>query len=1423
MLAHIVRNEWRLLLADRTIWVLAALFAAVIGYGLYNGASWEHFQRSTIARAEADQVQRLKKLRNHLAAIEEGRLQPAGHMDPRSASAVGSITGAKYVAMPPAPLAAFSAGQSDLYPYYYKVTLKSRQAIVSNDEIENPTNLLAGRFDLAFVLVYLYPLLILALSYNLISAEKEQGTLALTLSQPVSIRTLAAGKVLLRSAVLLAMAAGFTLAGALLAGVNLFASGALPLLALWIAAVFLYGAFWFGVAVLVNAYGRGSAANALTLSGIWLLLVLIVPALVNLMAASLYPVPSRVEMIQATREAGQDSARRGSLVLARYFEDHPELAPADGKIDANDFMTRAYAVQEETDRLVQPVVEHFENQVRSQQAIVDRFRFLSPAILAQEALNEISGTGVSRYRHFLRAVDEYSAEWKAFFKPKIFGRVKVASAEIGQLPEFQFKDEDATTIAGRTVILLAGLAASVFLVFILTISMLRRYVLLASLAACLLFVAPAAEAQSLHATLTGLVLDATGAPLSKASVALIDKQRGQQRQIETNEAGQFRSAGLLAGSYDVLVKSPGFAHYSRESLDLAVGGSAHLEIQLQPATVQESVVVTAELSEIDRVRNSAARSTTFTSTDIAAIPTVSGNTSRNYSTQVLLVPGVAPGRAAHAPFAFNGLRAQSTTNIMVDGADFNNPNTGSLAGAGYNEQPVSQEILAGVEVQSNNFKSEYGRAAGGNINLVTQSGTNEWHGKFYEFFRNSALDARNAMLSARAPMKRNQFGLVLAGPIVKDRLFVVANGEWLLNRALGTSNPRATFTDEDRARAHPSVQRLLDLYPEPNVLGSNLYDLGDIRTRDTFRTFFLKGDYAATEKHMLSVRGTKAENLGNTSGRVFGQGQDVASFNRSYVTSLTSALNPSTVNEARVYYTNRLSNTVPFAPLLGDPAVNGIVGQLNIVGAERAGSMFRNYLNIHNYQASNDVSLTRGRQGLKFGGVVRRIQVNNTENGNTDGTLTFDSREAFLQGRPRTYTRVLGDTRLDQRSSEVGLYAQTDYRFRPNLNFNLGLRWELYTPGVDIYDRVAVNYPTDYNNFAPRLGFSWSPRNFDSLVVRGGWGMFYTPLPLRYLGNTRFLPPRLSTYTAVSPQFPNLLSGIVTLSSERTETSPDLQQPYAQQYNLTIDHRLPGTQAVVSVAYVGTRSLHLPVLAFPNGGERLSQAQRPDPSRGLVRLLTTSANGNYNSLQAAIQGRLTNRLSIRSAYTWSKALDELSTDGAVYISEANRTLDRGLADFHLTHNFNTAGTYSLPWNIQIGGIVTARSGRPFSILSGTDTPDGNRVNRINDVPGTLARVNEDRYALRILDRTGLIPLPGQVGTLGRNTETGDGFVDVSMSLQKAFVWNERWRAELRAEGFNLMNTVNYDAYIGSIADPRFGQAASALPARTIQLALRILF
>jgi ABC-2 type transport system permease protein len=469
----LLRHEWRSLTADASLWVVVAMFALAIGYGTVNGVRWVAFQEQAIAEAQQEETERFQKHEREIARINRENATVSAFADPRNPNAVGRSLGARYAVLPPTPLAALAVGQSDLLPYYFKMTTDAKETVLAATELENPHRLLAGRFDLAFILIYLYPLLILALTYNLLSSEKEQGTLVLALSQPVSLRTLATGKIAVRFAVFVVAVVAMSLAAMTVAGVDLGAGGVLPRLVLWLGAVMLYGLFWFALAAVVASFGKPSATNAMVLAALWLLLVVMMPSVLSMTTTTLYPVPSRVEMIQAMRVASDEANAEGSKLLAKFYEDHPELASGDEQQAMTDFNLVRVAVNSEVGRRVQPVLDRYTQQLVAQQRIVERARFLSPAILLQDALNDVSGTGVARHREFMRQVEAYHQRWRDYFVPLVFQRARLA--DYSRLPGFSFEEEPLDAISGRVAISVAGISLPAFVVCAVGLTRLRRY------------------------------------------------------------------------------------------------------------------------------------------------------------------------------------------------------------------------------------------------------------------------------------------------------------------------------------------------------------------------------------------------------------------------------------------------------------------------------------------------------------------------------------------------------------------------------------------------------------------------------------------------------------------------------------------------------------------------------------------------------------------------------------------------------------------------------------------------------------------------------------------------------------------------------------------------------------------------------------
>jgi ABC-2 type transport system permease protein len=461
MITRIIKHEWRNLAADRTAWVVLLLFALVIGYAIFKGQGWARHQQNTLAQMRQDEDERLGEIRKVIVeeerkAAAEGKPLAYPAWGPRHPAYVGIWRGQRYAALPPAPLAPLAVGQTDIYPNHFKVSAGLKESFLIAQETESPFKLLAGQFDLAFVIIYFYPLLILALTFNLVASEKEDGTLRMLLSNRLRLRNVVLGKVAARALIIFSSAILFSLAGFALSGEGID-GGAIPRLLLWVCAVTVYGAFWFALGVAVNALGRSAATNALALAACYLAFVVVVPSLVNLGATMLYPVPSRIEFINAMRAETQEANQQGSQLLARYFEDHPELAKPKDTTDAfsktgeDDFAMLAMAKDEMVARRMKPLLDRFDEQLSHQNRLVNRFRYLSPAILMQSLLYDASGAGVERYQHFLRQVDEYHQSWRRYFSLRIFEKRFLSSGDLAGLPQFQFAEESVIAIIKRVL------------------------------------------------------------------------------------------------------------------------------------------------------------------------------------------------------------------------------------------------------------------------------------------------------------------------------------------------------------------------------------------------------------------------------------------------------------------------------------------------------------------------------------------------------------------------------------------------------------------------------------------------------------------------------------------------------------------------------------------------------------------------------------------------------------------------------------------------------------------------------------------------------------------------------------------------------------------------------------------------------------
>ncbi|MDE0166015.1 MAG: TonB-dependent receptor [Bryobacterales bacterium] len=941
------------------------------------------------------------------------------------------------------------------------------------------------------------------------------------------------------------------------------------------------------------------------------------------------------------------------------------------------------------------------------------------------------------------------------------------------------------------------------------------------------------SAQVGSATLTGTVLDPSGAPVADATVTLESLRTGAVTESLSSGAGLYRLAVLDTGAYRLVAEKDSFRAYRAEDIELVAGQEVTRNIRLELGLVSEEITVVGSFTEIERVASSGVRGSSYEPSEVASIPMVTNNVGRNYRAISYQTPGVGFARASHAPFTVNGNRPLGAVNTMVDSAEYNDPVAGNLMGRGLTEQPVSMETVEAFEMQTSNFKAEFGRASGAVVNLVTKRGGNEWHGSAYHFFQNEKLNARGALLSQRPERRLNMPGVTLGGPVVRNKLFFFGGYELGVRNQYRASSTIQTLTAEQRARAAPSVRALLPLYPEPNVPGTNLHSAA-VPSPQTSQTGLLRLDWQPGDQHRLSARSNWVNAIGPTRDRLAAGNAETDNYSRSGVVSVESSLSLRAFNQFRATYSTYNAQVSPGNPSLGDPAINGQAGVILVTGLPRLGTFIPlTQTRFHNYTYSNDFTLVAGRHSLKAGVIGRHIQYNSVSDRNFNGLMIFPSIGAFLGGQPLVYSRAFGDSRIDQRNHEFSLYAQDDWRITPSLTLNLGLRYEFYGVPSEKFGRLDQDYRSDPNNLAPRVGFAWNLGGADKTVLRGGYGFFFSPLQMGFIVQSRFAPPRVTTYSRFRPRLPNPLEG-ARVGSDEYVLDRGLVNPYVQNWNLTLERQLWGAGSVGSIAYVGNRALKLTRTSLPNGGPNLRAPFRPDPSRGVVSYLTGGAYSDYDALQASMRARLGRGLSYRLAYTFSRTIDVASNSGTVPTDQSNWNLDRSFADFHQPHVLTAYGTYELPFDRrrrllggwQIGTLLWARSGSPFSLLSNTDNPNGSRINRINDVAGTIDRSPMGSRLFRLaqgVEPDQILPVPGTVGSLARNSELGPSYFDLHVTLEKDVPVRDTMSLRFRAEVFNILNRVNYHQPINNIGDGRFGRAVRTYEPRQFQLSMRVTF
>lgn len=911
--------------------------------------------------------------------------------------------------------------------------------------------------------------------------------------------------------------------------------------------------------------------------------------------------------------------------------------------------------------------------------------------------------------------------------------------------------------------------------------------------------APALAQQAVaSATLSGRVEDANGAAVAGAAIAATNLDQNQSLSAQSDAQGRFRFLYLPVGRYRLKVETKGFAPLERE-LTLTVGQALDLQLKLSLAGVTERLEVKSETPVIETVRTQVAE--TLLPTEVDNLP-LNG---RNYLELAALTPAVTRANpVANQRFA----ETSAVPGAQISVAGQRNINNGFvLDGLSANDDAAdlpgtffSQEVIREFQVITSGGIAEFGRASAGIVNVVTQSGANDWRGRAYGFLRNQRLDARNPLATTKDPLTQAQYGLSLGGPIKHDRTFLFSNFEQTrLNNSV-----IVTILPANVAAINAALDQIR--YAGPRI-GTGITPTGYDTTN-----FFARADHRLNAANLLTARysfydieSLNARSVGGLNAA--SRGTALEDRDQSFAVSEVATLSAKTANEARFQFTRSRLGAPPND--LTGPAIN-ISGVANL-GTATFSPTGRD---LDLFEFVDNITILRGAHSLKFGADFLYNRVNITFPGALQGVYTFSSLANLQAGRYVTYQQAFGEPALFQSNPNIGLFAQDEWKARRGLTINFGVRYDVqFLP-----DPIKA----DKNNVAPRVGLAYAPSG--KTVIRASYGVYYDRIPLRATSNalqrdgTKYKVAQFSFGQTGAPVFPSVATAFPAgFLPSITTIDPDIDNAYTQQASLQIERELTARTSL-SVGYLHTRGLHL-ILSRNVNVPTLTAAQaaaqgvpnlgRPNPSFANMSRYESSGDSYYNGLTVSLNRRFARWVGARLSYTFSKALD--NTGNAFFFTPQdnfNLRDDRGRSDNDQRHLLAVSGTLAAPnggdalWRraaagFQLSWIYRYGSALPFNIVMGSDR---NNDTNVNDRP---------------------------VG-VGRNAGEGFDFASFDLRLSRRIRFTERFGLEVIAEGFNLFNRANFQLpnnTFGSSATPlaTFGRPTGAADPRQIQFGLKLSF
>jgi len=977
-----------------------------------------------------------------------------------------------------------------------------------------------------------------------------------------------------------------------------------------------------------------------------------------------------------------------------------------------------------------------------------------------------------------------------------------------------------------------------------------------------LFSFHSSAAQSPTGTISGIVTDPTGAMIAGAEVVVVNDATRVQLSTKTNDEGIYVVTNLPPGNYRVQVSKSGFKTIIKPDIALNVQDALAINFALPLGAVSEVVTIQGGAPLVNT--ESAAVGTVIDRQFVSNLP-LNG---RSFNTLLQLTPGVviAPSdTTSPGQFSISGQRT-SANDFTVDGVSANfGVSSSTVVGAsgtgsaqafsaiGGTSSLVSADALEEFRVETSSFAPEFGHTPGGHVLLTTRSGTNDWHGALFEYFRNDALDANdwfaNAAGKSRAPERHNDFGGTFGGPIRKNTTFFFVSYEGARLRLPQTFIGTVPSVSA-RTSAPPAIASLLNAFPVPNGAvsadGYTAVFTGAASNSATLDAGSFRIDHHFGERVSIFGRFNEAPSDFIDLGQGPNDPQSTEVTTRTLTGGLNLVLTSRLSDMLRLNYSSqkagsqyRLTSAAGGVPYDSSILLGSLANTENHVlfgtfdsGFLIAGPLARNQ--NQQWEVVDDFAVSLGAHQLKFGADYRANYLNAIPYQHLMEYLSFSVASLLASSSADLLIPITtAPSKLLSRSTS--LYGQDTWKVGPQVTLTYGLRWE-FNPApsprgdttlaawANVNDPVTLSlapqgssiWKSTYSNFAPRVGLAWVPTSKRDLVLRAGGGVFYdlgvgaaanlasgfpnnvenilfaVPIPV---GDPAPFLPTIS----LEPPYPGIVNAF----------SPDLKLPRSYQWNAAIEKSFHDNRAV-TVTYVGQagrRLLRTEGLGTPNAN-----------FTGTFYLTGNTAKSDYHALQLQFRQPLSHGLQALASYTFSHSLDNASNDTVQYVSNSviSAEKDRSSSDFDVRHSFSAAIFVAIPAPAKAKGfapllrnwssdlVVVARSGFPFNgSISSPVQGSAPRADRIagqpvwlfsSQVPGGRA-LNPNAFA---------VPPADQQGSEARNDLSGFGLTQVDLSLSRQFFLTERVHLQFRTDAFNLLNHPNFANPIALIgANPRY--------------------